>query len=83
MISRIFMARTATFLGVLLGAASAWACPSCAGRDGGVGEIIMLGVGIAMPFVVVFMLIPVLRRASDQELDAELIKHIESNRGGV
>ena len=61
--------RLLALLGVLLvgAAAPAAACPQCAGRsDGGVGGVIALGVMIVLPFAIVALAWPAIRRGPTQ-----------------
>ena len=48
-----------------LTAAAASACPQCAGRDdGGVGILLGLGAMILLPFGIVAVIVPVIRRGA-------------------
>ena len=60
-------ARAAALSALLLAAStgSALACPACAGRAGmGPGALVAMGAMIALPFVVVAIVVPSIRRGS-------------------
>jgi hypothetical protein len=47
----------------------AWACPQCAGRDGGgVATGVLLGSMILLPFGITAVVVSVIRRAGKQDL---------------
>lgn len=55
--------RAALLLLIALAPAAAWACPSCATRTGpGAGTLILIGAMIAVPYVVAYAAIKVIRR---------------------
>lgn len=57
-------------LAVLLSARVAEACPACAGREEGIGELVMLGSMIAAPYLVAIFVVPAIRRLLNDEQEA-------------
>jgi hypothetical protein len=67
------MNRLTSSLSVVAGvlfARVAEACPSCAGSEKGIGELVMLGSMIAAPYLVALLVVPAIRRLLSEEQDA-------------
>ena len=60
----------AAALVVAMAPALAWACPACAGRDGGgYARVVILGAMIVLPFATAFTVWRVVRQAQRSPVD--------------